>query len=720
MAAPAAGAQTGGPFSIEGSVSGLLGTGLVLKDSSGDTLPISGNGAFTFPSQLMSGSAYQITIQTQPTGPAQVCSVSNASGSVANGPVTNVEVTCQGGGSIALLAGALGGAGSLDGPGSDARFLMPSGLAVDPSGNLYVADTGNRTIRKISPAGLVSTLAGMASQEGWADGLGAAARFTSPNAVAVDAAGNVYVADGGVRKITSAGHVSTLAPMPLVASQQGFAASIAVDSRGTVYVIQTWAIPLVQITPAGLVSTPAQPPCAQSEQTSVAVDSADTLYIASPDGICKVAPSGLVTTVVGPPFAFWAGLSVDAAGSLYAAAWNDTIGKVTAAGAVSILAGSADQNGFVDGAASAARFFLPLGTAVDAAGNVYVADADNDAVRKITSAGVVSTLAGAAPQQGYVDGPGAVARFLATAAVAADLSGNVYVADADKVRKITPDGTVSTLAGASAGFQALAGIATDSAGNVYVSDRLTNVISRISPAGAVTSLAGSPSNIGPFDADGKGAAARFNTPHGIATDAAGNVYVADMFNEEIRKITPDGTVSTLAGMTGQALFKDGVGSLAAFNTPTAVVADSLGNVYVADSQNNAIRKVTPNGTVSTLAGGGPTAPGSADGTGTVARFNRPSGLAIDTQGTLYVADYGNNTIRRITPDGAVRTIAGTVGSRGVRLGPLPGSLNRPWSLAVLPGQGVALVVVGDESSDQDAGYGNVGDGAVLQIALSSQ
>jgi sugar lactone lactonase YvrE len=267
----------------------------------------------------------------------------------------------------------------------------------------------------------------------------------------------------------------------------------------------------------------------------------------------------------------------------------------------------------------------------------------------------------------YADGPGAQALFFLPNAAAVDGAGNLYVADTANhvIRLIKPNGMVSTLAGlagnadsnngvgGNARFSAPFGVAVDTAGNVYVADSGNNTIRKITPAGAVTTLAGLAGH--PGSDDGPGKAARFRNPRGVAVDAAGNVYVADMSNYCIRKIDPEGTVSTLAGKTGEPGNADGVGSNAQFCNPYAVVADAVGNVYVADGANNTIRKVTPKGTVITVAGL-PGYAGNIDGSADAARFSNPEGLALDAAGNVYVADTGNNAIRKLTPEGLVSTL----------------------------------------------------------------
>jgi len=317
---------------------------------------------------------------------------------------------------------------------------------------------------------------------------------------------------------------------------------------------------------------------------------------------------------------------------------------------VSTLAGSG-TNGSADG--TPGQFFYPSADACDGEGNVYVADTYNNSIRKITPAGVVSTLAGGA--QGFVDGNGTAAKFSSPTGVACDGQGNIYVADAgnNSIRMITPAGAVSTLAGngkqglvngtgAAALFFEPTGIACDGQGNIYVADERNNCVRKITPAGVVSTLAGSGA---PGFANGNGTAALFFYPAGIACDGQGNIYVADQFNQRIRVITPSGTVSTLAG-SGAVGFADGDGTTAQFNNPSDVASDGQGNIYVADIANRRIRKITPAGMVSTLAGNGTA--GYFDGDGTAALFNGPAGVAVDAKGNIYVADRLNVRIRKIT------------------------------------------------------------------------
>jgi hypothetical protein len=561
--------------------------------------------------------------------------------------------------SFTTLAGVA--PGSTNGTGSAARFFFPNSVALDNAGNVYVADSGNSTIRKITPSGVVSTLAGLTGSTGSADGTGNAARFFQPAGVAVDSAGNVYVADSGnytIRKITPCGVVSTLAGLAGglgsddgtgSAARFNFPYGVAVDHAGNVYVADTNNHTIRKITPSGVVSTLAG--LAGS--------------IGSADGTGNAARFF-------QPY----GVAVDSAGNVFVTdTSNNTIRKISPSAVVSTLAGLAGSRGSANGTGSAARFNHPSGVAMDSAGNVFVADTINNTIRQITPSAVVSTLAGLAGSFAGVDGTGSAASFSFPHGPAVDSTGNVYVADSgnNTIRKITPSAVVTTLAGVagSAGstdgtgnaarFFQPADAAVDAAGNVYVADSSNSTIRKITPSAVVSTLAGLALNSG--SADGTGNAARFFQPYGVAADSAGNVYVADTNNNTIRKITPSAVVSTFAGLAGNSGSADGTGNAARFFQPTSVAVDSAGNVYVADSINNTIRKITPSAVVSTLAGLAGSS-GSADGTGSAARFNDPFGVAVDSAGNVYVADALNNTIRKITQAGVVSTLAGVAGSRG--------------------------------------------------------
>jgi sugar lactone lactonase YvrE len=618
------------------------------------------------------------------------------------------------------------GHGSADGTGNRSAFNNPGSVALDGAGNLYVADADNHTIRMITPAGVASTLAGFPGISGSADGVGSSARFNQPLGVAVDTSGNVYVADSAnhtIRKMTAVGatwSVSTLAGLPGVSgSTDGTGGGalfyepegVAVDTAGNLYVADTWNHTIRKITTSGSVSTLAGSAGNYGtadgvgssarfyQPQGVAVDSSGVVYVADTANqtIRKVTSGGSVTTLAGSPgnygsadgtgtsarFYQPAAVAVDGSGNLYVADYfNSTVRMVTSLGAVSTLAGSPGIFGSADGMNSVARFRGPQGIAVTATGNLtlYVADSGNGTIRSLAQTGsnwLVGTWAGS-PSAGSADDPGGNARFYGPEAVALSGSGAAYVADSENntIREIAPGGPVSTFAGvagisgssdgvgANARFYGPQGIAFDSAGNLYVADSANATIRKISPSGFVSTLAGSAGHYGPDD--GAGSSARFYQPTGIAVDSMGHVYVSDSGNQTIRKITPDGVVSTLAGLVGNAGSADGTNTDARFNGPAGIGVDSAGNLYVSDFYNHAIRKVTPGGSVTTIAGLGGVW-GNADGMNNAARFFEPAGVTVDGAGNVYVADSGNYTVRKLALSGTnwvVTTVAGLAGVSG--------------------------------------------------------
>ncbi|MDB5096769.1 MAG: hypothetical protein JWM80_1190 [Cyanobacteria bacterium RYN_339] len=311
--------------------------------------------------------------------------------------------------------------------------------------------------------------------------------------------------------------------------------------------------------------------------------------------------------------------------------------------------------GFTDGESRSARFNLPWGLACDANGNLYVADSGNHCIRKITPEGLVTTLAGAGTA-GHADGEGQAARFNYPRGVAVDAVGNVYVADTcnDRIRKITPQGVVTTLSGegvrgfangarAAARFNLPNGLAVDAAGWVYVADTANMQVRKVSPGGTVSTFAGE--GVAGF-ADGPARDARFSSPRAVAIDAAGVLYVADVGNSRVRKVARDGHVFPLAG-NGQGRLLDGPGPHTSFREPCGVAVDEEGAVYVADTDNHCIRLIGPDAMVETLTGDGRGVADYADGSAAAARFSTPTGLCIGPLGEVYVGDARNHCIRRI-------------------------------------------------------------------------
>ncbi|MEI7773194.1 MAG: autotransporter-associated beta strand repeat-containing protein, partial [Verrucomicrobiota bacterium] len=798
------------------------------------------------------------------------------------------KITSSGG--VSTLAGARGLSGYADGTGGNARFSWPSGVAVDGAGNVYVTDMYNQVIRKVTSSGEVSTLAGSVYQAGYADGGGINARFNSPDGVAVDGSGNLYVADSAnqlIRKgvparptpLTSAsslgaptdpanatidlGSLSSSAALvyygtgestsrtlnlagttggalldqagggllrftgPVLATGEGSKTLVLQGSTfgagelagvisdnsptnttslfkqgtgtwtlsgantysggttlaqgtlvlGSASALGTGTLTINQGATLDVLPGVAFPPTpahwngsftflgsnvldlspgaafltANSELTVLAstltvgnisgnggltktglgtlILSGSNTYSGATnvlagtlilDGINALPPGAVVNaspgaTVLlknnaqlmgvqgGGAFGYVPGssavlgggnvsgqtavilsgassLTKIGSGTLTLTGANTYTGKTSIqSGALGVsslnsivtsgmynwttLAGAPQQRGYADGIGSSARFNNPYGVAVDGLGNVYVADRDNNVIRKITSGGEVSTFAGVSGQPGYANGIGSAARFNWPNSVTADRAGNVYVADSGNyvIRKITGSGEVSTFAGASGQsgyadgigsatrFGWLGGVTVDGMGNVYAADLDNNVIRKITSGGEVSTFAGV-------------------QPGWVAVDGSGNVYVADSGNYVIRKITSSGEVSTFAGALGQSGYADGIGSAARFGWMGGMTVDGLGNVYVADSGNYVIRKITSSGEVSTFAGmrvldqSGHPLPGYADGIGSAARFYWLVGVTVDGAGNVYVADAGGHTIRKGASDLSTSLVSSSLGT----------------------------------------------------------
>lgn len=308
--------------------------------------------------------------------------------------------------------------------------------------------------------------------------------------------------------------------------------------------------------------------------------------------------------------------------------------------AFTTLAGLAYQSGSQNGTGAAARFSAPTGVAADALGNVYVADSSNGVIRKITPAGAVTLLAGSPGQRGSLNGIGTAARFSNPINVALSPDGTtLYVSDY-VVRKIN----LATLEVSNLGSYTTTALAVDAAGNVFTVSN-DNTVRKITPTGVVTTLAGS-TGVAGF-ANGTGSAARFNGPQGIALDAAGDLYVADTYNRAIRKVTPAGLVTTIAGAPTRYNSLDGPLATASFESPWGIAVDAIGSIYVTESSGQTVRKIMGS-SVRTI-GGVAYWGASVDGVGAEARFSGPRGIALDAGQALYIADTWGNTIRKGMP-----------------------------------------------------------------------
>lgn len=616
-----------------------------------------------------------------------------------------------------LRAGALGGTGTADGPGAAARFNDPWDVIADAAGNLFVAEFSNHTIRKISPSGVVTTLAGQGETSGFVDGVGTLARFNAPLGLAFDPSGSLLVADTlnhSIRKVTQAGVVTTIAGTgqigstdttpPFSVTSFNRPQGIATNPAGDAFIADWGNSRVRKLTPAGVVSTIAGGGALSSPGRLVV--SGGNVLVADACAIRQVSPSNVITTVAGGTCG-----NVDGTGA--AARFDSPISmRIDAANVVWLNANSAVRK-MTPAFTFTTHQSLPAssrGMALGPSGSVFVVGMNQ--VQSVSASGVVTTIAGTDAQAGDVDGSALVARFRRPGPVAVDGSGNAYVADLENgtIRKVSQTGAVTTLAGspglvgstdgigaaARFDFRLLyqtpanwsAGLAVDSVGNVYIADTGNHTIRKLYTTGEVTTFAGSAGLSG--STNGTGSAARFSRPTGLAIDAAGTLFVADTDNFIIRKVTSAGVVTTLAGRPGVGGDTDGMGSAARFGRVQGLAIDAAGNLFVSDSWPS-IRKVTPAGLVTTIAGG---TVGSADGLGASAQFNGPGAIAVDASGTLFVADTNNCAIRKVTQAGVVTTVVGVAGSAGAQPGLLPASLNRVRGLALSP---TGLVVTSENA-----------------------
>jgi trimeric autotransporter adhesin len=539
-------------------------------------------------------------------------------------------------------------------PAASAQLNMPWGIALDSAGNLYIADSGNNRVRKVSN-GVITTVSGG----------GVGATLSNPTGVAVDASGNVYIADSSnnvVRKVSGG-------------------VTVTVAGTGT---------------PGGLGDGGPATSAQLNTPRDVAVDTVGNLYIADygNDAVVKVSSSGILTTVFSQQGLGPLGVAVDGAGNLFFAAFGfSAVGEITTGGVLSQIAGNGTPGYTGDGSAAPnAELNGVADVAVDANGNVYIADYYNRVIREVT-AGIITTAAGG--PFGYVGDHGTATSALLfnATSTAAGPGGAVYIADSyhHLVRKVV-NGVITTVAGTglqgytgdngaatSATLNVPWGLALDAAGNLYIADSGNNAIRKVS-GGVITTIAGN--GTASFSGDaGAAASATLSEPLGIALDAAGNLYIADFGNNRVRMIS-GGTITTVAG-NGSATFAgdSGLATSASLAGPEDVSVDPGGNLYIADRGNNRIREVT-GGTISTVAGNGTASFGGDNGPATSAQLNGPSGVALDAAGNLIIADTANNVIRLVT-SGTITTIAGNgIASYSGDNGPAAGAgLDAPIGVA---------------------------------------
>jgi uncharacterized protein (TIGR03437 family) len=572
------------------------------------------------------------------------------------------------------------------GPATAAQLGSAESVAVDPAGNLYVADAADHRVRKISPAGLITTVAGN-GHPGFAGdgGPASAALLTQPYGVALDRYGNLFIVENGydslalkgrVRKVSPDGTIRTIAGGGLLladaagdatAAKLAGPRNVAVDAGGNVYVSEFIGHRVYQIAVDGVISVVAG--------TGVAGNSKEDV------------PAALAQ------LSYPKGLAVDSHGALYIAdSGNHAIRKV-AQGVMSTLV-----RGGREGSA-ATVLNDPTGVAVDSAGNVYFADNGNARIRRVPAGGTVPATVASK------DTPVAALSVAVSSwrDIAVDASGALYIADGQRVAKFASAGTLQTIAGdgtyqfRASGTMATMnrlygpyGVAVDAAGYLYIADQGNHRIRKVAASGLMTTIAG-PGDGRTIGDGGLAVAASVFEPAGVAPDGYGNVWIAEYLAHRIRRVGRDGIISTAAG-TGVAGFQGDAGTQ--MNSPTGVVADSLGNIYFSDTYNHRVRKLDTNGRLSTVAGKGVRGYAGDAGLASQAQLDTPRFLALDAAGNLYIADQGNHCVRQVTNSTPplIHTVAGTgvAGYSGDGDSAVRARLNAPTGVAVSTGGDVFI------------------------------
>jgi trimeric autotransporter adhesin len=530
-------------------------------------------------------------------------------------------------------------------------------VATGPDGSFYIADADNTMILRVGTDGIVHVIAGNGFVGHWGDnGLAVNAALFNVSGVAVDSAGNVYIAEAGgannggtIRMVTPDGNIKTIAGTggvgttgdggPATLAKLNRPYGITVDASGNIYFTQTEDNRIRKFTVGGTITTFA--------------GGGQTTGIRADGGKATDAALGSL-----------ARLAADSAGNVYFVDNNATIRKVTSAGILSTVAGGGQS--VADGIAPTQARLTPAGVAVDSSGNLYIADYQLSAIRKVIN-GVITTIAG--PGRGFAgdDGPASQAAFnFPVGGLAVDSNGNVFVADNENLRiREVSGGVVRTAAGnglyrlagnggpaASATIYYPGGIRTDALGNIYFVEQTLNRIRKIAPDGTISVFAGQ----GPFGFTGDNGPAlnaRLGFPTFLAIDAANNVYVSDTINHVIRKIDSNQIITTVAGIGGSSGYSgdQGPARQARLDEPTGLDFDGEGNLWFADNLNNAIRVVAPNGVISTVAGNGKPGYFGDGGPASAALLNSPLGVRVSAPGTaqeaIYFSDAGNNVVRRI-------------------------------------------------------------------------
>ena len=633
----------------------------------------------------------------------------------ANHRIRRVDVD----GTITTFAGTGDAGFSGDGgPAVEAQLFEPGGMALDDAGNLYIADSRNHRVRRVDANGTMITLAGTGVYGYGGDGGPAIkAQLFRPEGVALDGAGNLYIADTvnhRIRRVDSKGTITTMAGSggvafdgggysgdsgPAIEAQLSWPADVTVDGAGNLYIADTANRRIRRVDANGTITTIAGTgfmgysgdggPAIEAEFSrprAVASDNSGNLYIADTANhrIRRVDAMGVIATIAGTgrrgysgeggpaveaDLSWPEGLTLDSTGNLYIAdSGNHRVRRVDGTRTINTVAGTGEVGYIGDGGLGVeAQLVQPEDVAVDEAGNLYIADRSSHRIRRVDSAGTITTVAGTG-RAGYSGdgGPAVDAQLSLPKGVAVDASGNLYIADSfyHRIRRVDSAGTITTIAGTGrAGYsgdggpaieaqlRSPYGMAVDGAGNLYIADRDNHRIRRVDATGIITTIAGTGERGLLFLGDGGPAVeAPLSWPEGVAVDGSGNLYIADTVNHRIRRVDATGIITTVAATGKSGYSGDGGPAVEAqLFGPKDVAVDGSGNLYISDTINHRIRRVDATGIITTIAGTAETGYSGDGGSAAEAQLFDPIGIALDAAGNLYVADSGNRRIRKVSP-----------------------------------------------------------------------
>lgn len=696
----------------------------------------------------VAANAQQYTISTVAGGGTQVTPVVATSASI--GPSWHVAAGSTGdvyftashrvwklatNGILTLLSGnGRPGYSGDTGPATTAQLNNPGGVALDRQGNLFVADTANNVIRRISTSGTITTVAGIVTFGASGDGGPATnAQLNSPESVAVDSQGNLFIADtfnNRIRKVSADGNIITVAGDggfgnsgdggPATRAQLRLPKGVTVDGQGNLFIADTGNDVVRKVSPDGIITPIAgsgtagysgDGGLATSAQlknpSGVTLDNQGNLLIADYSNLRlrKVTPAGLITTVAGTGALGYSGdggpatsarlygpndVALDGQGNIFLPdGFNYRIRKVSPAGVISTVAG----NGTCcyageDGQATSTGLNSAYGVAVDGRGNLLIADQGNNVIRKVSTEGIITTVAGNGVLGHSGDGGVATSAQLSYPfGVTADGQGNIFFSETHWIRKISPNGIITTVAGS--GVQGNSGdggpavsatlnnngaLTVDGRGNLFFIEGGTNRIRKVSQDGMITTVAGN----GTYGFSGDGgpaASAQLSRPYSVAVDGQGNLLIADADNYRIRKVSLSGVITTVAGdgIPGYS-GDDGPATNAHLLVPMGIAADTQGYLWIADTGNHRIRKISPGGIITTVAGNGGSGYTGDGGPATSAQLLNPTGVAVDELGTAYFAD-GGIAIRRLQPISSSVLISAVVDAASQKAGPVsPGKI----------------------------------------------